>query len=245
LRAVRPQPSPTRLSGKLYATTWTDIFWINMEQTLVVPCMKTGCCGRRKSQSPPQERSVKSSFAAREGAGTSNESQKRKCSPALQRALAQCRQPSLALQYMSIAMTMCRQTLALSSTEKPPEGPPFHFLRTLQPNATLWRFLRPLKLPKRANELHNSPQAMLRPRERAEQRLPSPFARLGLDGYLTDPPYKRTSNARQLARATLQPGIFHSLALGVSSARYHPKDHALPRSQLQDNSAGKARREGW
>lgn len=212
--AVRPQPSATRLPGKLYAPTQTDMLDQHAGDS-GIPCMKTSCCGRRRLQSPPQGRSVKSSFAAREGAGASNE-------PQSESAAQPCNEHLLKINNSRLHHSIC--PLPWSCADRllhcpPQESHPkvHHF--TSQGRCSRTRrsddYLRPLKLPERANKLHNFPQAMLRPRQRANGRLPSPFTRLSLDVYLTSPRYDRRSNASQLARTSLQPGVFQNLALGT------------------------------
>jgi len=100
--------------GKSAASTAKQAVWIHNTShvdrharsrhavVLVIPCMQRWWCGGRRTF-----RQVK---LCSKGAGTSTS--KRRCSSALQRALAQDQQLMLALQCMPIGHNMCRRTLA-------------------------------------------------------------------------------------------------------------------------------------
>lgn len=126
------------------------------------------------------------SFAAR----SRYSKQKRKCNQGLQRELSQGQQFLLALWCMTKSMTMSSRTLALPNAEKPRGGPSVH-------KGNAQQRLCPLKRPKHAKKPHSFLQAILRLRQRSEQRLRSPFMPWSLGGYLTNPPCKSPSDASQ------------------------------------------------
>jgi hypothetical protein len=97
LVAVRPQPSATRLPGKLYAPTQTDMLDQHAGDS-GIPCMKTWCCGRRRLQSPPQGRSLRQvKLCSKEGR-----------EPVLRTNLKAKVQPSLAMNTRSEPTTPAR-----------------------------------------------------------------------------------------------------------------------------------------
>ena len=121
---------------------------------------------------------------------------------------------------MTKSMTMSSRTLALPNAEKPRGGPSLH-------KGNAQQRLCPLKRPKHAKKPHSFLQAILRLRQRAEQRLRSPFTPWSLGGYLTNPPCKHPSDASQSSSTSPRRGIFHSLDLGflqhVTNTRTMPR----------------------